>query len=212
MMYEMRDGLYQIHCRYPGCAFSTRLALSEPVPGESEREVELKAGNTARNIAQAKHDELHGAWHALRNPDIRRLAGVLVPVGQDSPAQPGEMVEIKEYRPEEVILRRGEDATTVCEVLQGSAFPDRNPGHLYTVGDCFAAAALLARHSRTCNVVAGQAGARVAFYRLAELSRRDPVRAAALYRAVMTDTLRVIEELEQSVDRARRLAVAAVRN
>ena len=208
MLYQMRDGMYQVRCRYPGCAFTTRLVLKEPILGESERELELKAENAARNLAQLKHDGLHGPWHVLRNPEVRRLAGAKTPVSTE--AGSGERADIREYRAGEVILRRGEDAATVCEVVQGTAFPDRNPGHLYSAGDCFGAAALLANQSRTCNVVAGEGGARVAFHRLAELSRREPARAAGLYRAVMSDTLRVIQELERSLDRARDQVETAV--
>ena len=85
-------------------------------------------------------------------------------------------------------------------MIRGSAFPERNRSHRYRAGDCFGAAALLMKHRRTCDVVAGSDGTKVAFYNLIEMSKNDPKKARELFSAVMEDTFKVIQDLEKSID------------
>ena len=47
------------------------------------------------------------------------------------------------------------------------------------------ASALLANHSRTCNVIAGANGTRIAFYNLVALSKKNPKKASRTFQAVM---------------------------
>jgi len=72
-------------------------------------------------------------------------------------------------------------------------------GHRYGLGACFGASALLANHSRTCNVLAGSNNTRIAFYNLIALSKKNPRKASRLFQEVMDDTLRVIQDLESSI-------------
>ena len=113
-------------------------------------------------------------------------------------------VYYKEYMRGEVILKKGDPATSVCEVMQGSAYPERNRSHRYHSGDCFGAAALLTKSRRTCDVIAGSDGTKIAFYNLIELSKSSPQKARKLFSAVMEDTFKVISGLEKSIDRTKR--------
>jgi CRP-like cAMP-binding protein len=159
-----------------------------------------------------KHDAIHATRHTLRNPDIRKVSGSYELVGAASRRSRGttygvpkqEDVYYKEYKRGDVILKKGDDATSVCEVLRGSAYPERNRSHRYRTGDSFGAAALLARHQRTCDVIAGNDGTKVAFYNLIELSKTNPKKARELFSTVMEDTFNVIQDLEKSIDRTKK--------
>jgi hypothetical protein len=205
MPYRLKNGIFQIRCRYPGCSFNSQVTIEHKIMGMTEKDVELEAKNLARDIGRTKHDAIHGTRHALRNPDIRRVSGTYELIGASPEAGQSRTREttVQEYDEGEVILKQGQQATMICEVLRGSAYPDRNPDHRYGPGDCFGASALLANHNRTCDVLAGKDGTRIAFHNLIELSRRNPKKATLLFQAVMEDTLAVIQNLEQSILHAR---------
>ena len=100
-----------------------------------------------------------------------------------------------------MILKKGEDAAAVCEVVSGYAYPMRNKNHRYRAGDCFGAAALVSGQSRTADIAAGTDGTRVAFYNIIELSKQNPKKARYLFNQVMEDTFKVIRDLEVSIDK-----------
>jgi CRP-like cAMP-binding protein len=160
----------------------------------------------ARDMAMSSHDAMHGRKHTLQNPEVRRIAGIcqrMDGVGYEEGPEP-RGAEVREFRKGDVILRKGDDATTVCQVQSGFAFPERNVSHRYAPGDCFGAAALLARHRRMTSIIAGSDGTRVCFYDLVALRRTDPRRASRIFMQVMEDALAVISELERSIDRYRK--------
>ena len=49
-------------------------------------------------------------------------------------------------------------------------------------------------------MLAGADGTRVAFYNLIGLSKKNPKKASRLFQSVMEDTLRVIQDLEGSLE------------
>jgi hypothetical protein len=212
MPYRLKNGIYSVRCRYPRCTFHSQFEIEQNIMGMTEQDVEIEAKRIARDMALIKHDAIHASRHTLRNPDIRKVSGSYELIGASTrygadssytvPNQDG--VHYKEYRRGEVILKKGDDATSVCEVMRGSAFPERNRNHRYRAGDCFGAAALLARRQRTCDVVAGSDGTRIAFYNLIELSKGNPKKARELFSGVMEDTFKVIQGLERSIDRTKR--------
>jgi len=212
MPYRLKNGIYAVRCRYPRCTFHSQFEIDQNIMGMTEKDVEIEAKRIARDMALIKHDAIHAARHSLRNPEIRKVSGSyeLIGPGPSNGGRPhygaverGD-VDYKEYRRGEVILKKGDDATSVCEVVHGSAFPERNRTHRYRSGDCFGAAALLAKSQRTCDVIAGSDGTKVAFYNLIALSKSDPKKARKLFSAVMEDTFDVIRGLEKSIDRTKR--------
>jgi hypothetical protein len=213
MPYKLKNGIYLVRCRYPRCTFHSQFEIEQNIMGMTEQDVEIEAKRIARDMALIKHDAIHATRHTLRNPDIRKVSGSYELVGPaprrgsssttyGHPKQ--EDVYYKEYQRGEVILKKGDDATSVCEVVRGSAYPERNRSHRYRVGDSFGAAALLARHQRTCDVIAGSDGTKVAFYNLIELSKTNAKKARGLFSAVMEDTFKVIQSLEKSIDRTKK--------
>mgnify|MGYP001044571101 FL=1 len=204
MPYKLKNGIYTVRCRYPGCPFNHQMSIEQNIMGMTEKDVETEAKKLAHDMAVTKHHAVYGTRHVLRNPEIRRISGVYELIGPSGQSEPQSSdTYFREYTKGEIILREGDAATTVCEVMRGSAYPERNPRHRYNAGQCFGAAALLAKRNRTCNVIAGADKTKVAFYNLIELSKREPKKAAELFQAVMQDTFRVIDDLEHSISRTR---------
>jgi Cyclic nucleotide-binding domain len=202
MPYRLNKAIYSVRCRNPGCTFNAQLEIEENIMGMTESDVETEARKVARDMAQVKHDSLHGRHHSLLNPEIHRSSGTVQLVGagpvQVSPEPPTSYV--REYKKGEVILKEGDDAPCVCEVVKGAAFPRRNRNHRYVIGDCFGVAALLPNHSRMTDVVAGTDRTRIAFYSLPELNKRDPRKANQVFTRVLEDTLHLIGELERHAE------------
>jgi len=204
MPYQLKNGVFLVRCRYPGCPFATQVSTEQKIMAMTEQDVEREAKNLVRDIAMTKHDAVYGTRHTLRNPEIRRISGTYQLIGQpEGTAEPqSHEVFYRDFDKGEVILQEGDEATTLCEVIRGSAFADRNRSHRYSIGSCFGASALLANHSRTCNVIAGANGTRVAFYNLINLSKKNSKKASRLFQSVMEDTLRVIQDLEGTLEHA----------
>jgi hypothetical protein len=202
MPYQLKNGVFLVRCRYPGCPFSTQVTTEQKIMAMTEHDVEREAKNLVRDIAMTKHDAVYGTRHTLRNPEVRRVSGTYQLIGQPEAAGETEAPEVfyRDFDKGEVILKEGDEATALCEVIRGSAFADRNRSHRYGIGSCFGASALLANHSRTCNVLAGANDTRIAFYNLIALSKKNPKKASRMFQAIMEDTLRVIQDLESSLE------------
>jgi hypothetical protein len=200
MPYRLKNGVYTVRCRHPHCTFDTKLVIEHNIMGMTKADVESEALNTIRGMAMVKHDSLRVQRHTLRNPEIHKLSGTyqLIGAGPCPVFDEQPKVVFREFSKGEIIIQKGEEANSVCEVLDGCAYPQRNKSHRYGAGDCFGAAALLTRQPRMASVISGRDRTRVAFYNFAELSKRDPKKARVLYNRVMEDTFKLIGELEQS--------------
>ena len=198
MPYRLNKGIYSVRCRHTHCTFNVQLEIKENIMGMTESDVETEARKMARDMAQVKHDSLHGRHHSLVNPEIRRASGTvqLAGAGTVQVSQEQRASYEREYRKGDVILKEGDDSPCVCEVVRGAAFPRRNRTHRYMIGDCFGVAALLPNHNRMTDVVAGTDRTRIAFYSLPELNKRDPRKANKVFTRVLEDTLQLIGELE----------------
>jgi hypothetical protein len=198
MPYRLNKGVYAVRCRHPRCTFNAQLEIVDTIMGMTESDVGTEARRMARDMAHVKHDSLHGRHHTLHKPEIRMVSGGIQLTGaghaQDTPHQ-ADFYE-REYMKGDLILKKGDGAAVVCEVLSGSAFPARNKRHTYALGDCFGVAALLPKHNRMTDVVAGADRTKIGFYALPELNKHNPRKASQLLTRVIEDTLEVIEELE----------------
>jgi hypothetical protein len=203
MPYRLNKGVYSVRCRHPHCTFNAQLEIDENIMGMTESDVETEARKVARDMAQVKHDSLLGRQHSLQNPELHRASGSvqLAGAGPVQAAQQPQDSYIREFQKGDVILKEGDNAATVCEVLRGAAFPQRNRTHRYSIGDCFGVAALLPNHSRMTDVVAGADRTKIAFYSLPELNKRDPRKAGQVFTSVLEDTLRLIGERESHTER-----------
>ena len=200
MPYRLNKGVYAVRCHHTHCPFDAQMEIKDNIMGMTESDVETEARRLALDMAHLRHDSLHWRHHELQNPEVRMVSGSIQLVGAGPAQDSSQLVDsyVREFSKGEVIIRKGEDAISVCEVLKGTAYPVRNKRHRYSLGDCFGVAALLPKHRRMTDVVAGADKTRIAFYRLPELNRRDPKKASHLLNRVIEDTLQVIGELEQT--------------
>ena len=108
-----------------------------------------------------------------------------------------EQLYVKEFMKGDVILKKGDNASAVCEVLKGAAYPTRNKHHRYKVGTASGLPRSFQSESRMTDVVAGEDKTRIGFYLLSP-NKKDPRKASQVLNRVIEDTLDVIGELEES--------------
>lgn len=207
MPYRLHKGVFEVRCRHSSCPFNAQLEIKENLQGMTETDVQAEAWKMAKDMAHIKHDSLHiGRGHPLENPEIRMISGSVQLTGAgpvNVVQKPGD-IYVKEFMKGDVILKKGDTATAVCEVLKGAAYPVRNKHHRYKVGDCFGVAALLPKRARMTDVVAGEDKTKIGFYLLSDLNKKDPKKASQVLNRVIEDTLDVIGELEEGLETDRK--------
>ena len=81
MGFRLKNGVYSVRCRRPGCPFNTQITIETNIMGATEKDVEVEAFKIARDMATTKHDAVYGTNHYLENPAIRKVGGRYEPVG-----------------------------------------------------------------------------------------------------------------------------------
>lgn len=202
MAYKLKKGVFKVECKYSGCPFNVDIEINQNIMGMTEEDVEVEARKIARDMALIKHDAMYGSKHTLTSPAIRKVSGVYEAIGAKSSflVNQQEAVKYKEYKKGDVILKKGDIASTICEVVKGFAYVEKNKNHVYKSGESFGAAALLINQTRTTDVIAGEDGTTIAFFNLKELSKKDPRKAKEIYNEAMEDIFDVICEMEQVID------------
>ncbi len=201
MAYKLIKGDFRVKCKHPGCPFDHSVIVNQNIMGLTEDDVEVEAKKLAISVAKIKHDSIYGNKHVLENPIVRKISGIYEAVGAKTSSivnQP-EAIKYREFKKDEHILSKGDLATTICEVVKGSAYVNKNKPHAYKPGDTFGVAALLINQVRTADVIASEDGTTVAFINLKELSKKDPKKAKFLYESAMEDVFDVIQEFEHLV-------------
>ena len=203
MAFRLKKGVFKVTCKQPGCPFDFEVQVKQNIMGVTEEDVEDEAKKIARDIAMIKHDAIYGRKHSIMKPTIRKVSGVYESIGArtNTLISQSEAVKYKEFKNGDKVLKKGDIASTICEVIKGSAFPDKNKNHVYNIGDIFGAAALLVNQTRTADIIAGQDGTTIAFYNLKELSKKDPKKTRELYNNTMEDVFSVIADLGDLVDK-----------
>jgi CRP-like cAMP-binding protein len=208
MSFRLKEGLYKIRCREPGCPFVSEFAVKENIMGATEADVDSEALKIARNMGFIKHDALFGRKHPLANPEVTKVSSSYERIGSGPAPSSGAApafgaspaaapVPTRTYRRGEVIIRKGESAVTVCEVVRGVAMNEKLHELTYQPGDTFGSAAIFRQKNRTTDIVAGEDGTTIAFYNIRELSKTNPARARELYDEAMEDIFHVLEYLEE---------------
>jgi CRP-like cAMP-binding protein len=105
-------------------------------------------------------------------------------------------VPTRTYRRGEVIIRKGESAATVCEVLRGVALNEKLPDLVYRAGATFGSAAIFRQKNRMTDIVAGEDDTTIAFYNIREISKTNPAKARELYDQAMEDIFHILAYLE----------------
>jgi hypothetical protein len=220
MSFRLKEAVFKVRCREPGCSFVSDFSVKENIMGATEADVDSEALKIARNLGFIKHDAILGRKHQLANPEVYKVSGsyehigpAAAPAGAPSAAASAGSAPVKTYRRGEAIVRKGDSATMVCEVLRGTALNEKLPDLLYRAGATFGAAAIFRQKERMADIVAGEDGTTIAFYNLRDLARSNPAKARTLYDEAMEDVfhiLRYYEEYAASLEgRLRRLQAKA---
>lgn len=203
MGYKLKEALFRVRCREPGCPFVSDFSVKENLWGATEADVESEAWKLAKDLGITRHDAIHGKRHPMIDPDIHKIRSsyeVIGVTGQRRPALPsprlGEAINTRRYDRGERIIAKGESATTVCEVVRGAAYNEHRPKLLYRPGATFGAAGLFENKRRMADIVAGENGTIIAFYDMRELWTSDREKAKELSNEAMEDIFRVLSWLE----------------
>lgn len=202
MAYRLKQALYRARCRQPGCPFVSELAVKENLMGATKADIDSEAWKIAKNLAVTQHDAIYGTKHPMRDPDIHKIRSVYEPIGSDALAaagrasRPGELVHVRRFERGDRIIAKGERATTVCEVMRGSAYNELRPTIRYRPGATFGAAGLFEHKQRMANIIAGENDTLIGFYDMRELHQKDPAKARELYNEAMEDIFRVLAYYE----------------
>ena len=207
MGYKLKEALFRVRCREPGCPFVSDFLVKENLWGATEADVESEAWKLAKDLGITRHDAIHGKRHPMIDPDIHKIRSsyeVIGVTGQRRPlvASPrlGEAINTRRYERGDRIIAKGESATTVCEVVRGSAFNEHRPKLVYRPGSTFGAAGLFENKRRMADIVAGENGTIIAFYDMRELWTSDREKAKELSNEAMEDIFRVLAWLEDRCD------------
>jgi CRP-like cAMP-binding protein len=202
MSFRLKEDVFKVRCREPGCPFYSDFIVKENIMGATEADVDSEALKIARNMAFIKHDALYGRKHQLQNPEVYKVSGSYDRIGPSPaevamaapPAAP--QTAARTFRRGEIIIRKGESALTVCEVIKGSALNEKLPDLVYRAGSTFGAAAIFRQKKRMVDIIAGDDGTTIAFYNIRELSRNNPAKARQLYDEAMEDVFHIVNYLE----------------
>jgi hypothetical protein len=213
MSFKLKEAVFRVRCREPGCPFNAEFIVKENIMGATEADIDSEALKLARNLGYIKHDAVFGRKHPLANPDVNKISGSYERIGvapEPLAAHAGGgagaaaaggagtgAFPTRTYRRGETIIRKGESAATVVEVQRGMAYNVRHPEFPYKAGSTFGAAALFRQKSRLADVVAGEDGTTVTFYNIRELSKTNPTKARDLYDEAMEDVFHILVHLEE---------------
>jgi CRP-like cAMP-binding protein len=207
MAFKLKEAVFRVRCREPGCPFVSDFLVKENLQGATEADVNSEAWKIAKDLGITRHDAIHGKRHPMVDPDIHMMrssyetiGGVLRGKAPLAPSRLGESINTRRYDRGDRIIAKGERATTVCEVVRGLARNARRPGLIYRPGATFGAAGLFENKRRMADIVAGEDGTIIAFYDMRELWTTDREKAKELSNEAMEDIFRVLAWLEDRCD------------
>ena len=207
MAFKLKEALFRVRCREPGCPFVSDFLVKENLQGATEADVDSEAWKFAKDVGINRHDAIHGKRHSMVDPDIHKLRSSYEIIGgfprvrqPTAPARLGESINTRRYDKGDRIIAKGERATTVCEVVRGSARNARRPSLVYRPGATFGAAGLFENKQRMADIVAAENGTIIAFYDMRELWTSDREKAKELSNEAMEDIFRVLAWLEDRCD------------
>ncbi len=207
MSFRLKEAVYKIRCRAPGCNFISEFAVKENLMGVTEADIDSEAIKIAKNLAYIKHDALHGTKHELANPEIFKVAGSYERIGGLTASSVfGEPAAPAPARPSghsfsrgDLILAKSEGTALACEVVRGAAYNEGHPELRYRAGAIFGSAPIFHQRARPTNVVAAEDNTVIAFHEVQELTRSNPSRARELYDRAVDDIFLVLNHLQEKV-------------
>jgi CRP-like cAMP-binding protein len=209
MSFRLKEAVYKIRCREPGCTFVSEFIVKENFMGVTEADVDSEAIKIAKNMAFIKHDALHGRKHQLANPEIFKISSAYDRIGgltADSVYTPGGAAPAaaaqgapgRAFRRGDIIMRRQEDDGLVVEVLRGAVQNVGHPGLRYRPGAVIGSAAIFHQKARPTDIVAAEDDTAVMFHDVRELTRSNPGRAKELYDRALEEVFHLMLHLQDS--------------
>lgn len=201
--YCLKKGIYKVKCNEENCPFDIKLEITNNITAITEKELDIEAKKFVSDISKLKHDELYLDQHAFNKKSIEKISAIYEAVDsrKSSIIIQNEPIVYKEYKKGDVIIGKDDIFYSVCEVVKGSAYQDKNKNKVYNVGDNFGASELIINQNRIVNIVAGQDNATIAFYNLKELSKKDPAKAKELYKKSTEDIFEIITSMEEIINK-----------
>jgi len=203
MSFRLKEAVYKVRCREPGCTFTSEFTVRENLMGVTEVDIDSEATKIAKNLAFIKHDALLGRKHQLANPEIFKISSSYERIGglsAGSAFAPPQAAAPKEpahtFRRGELIMRKQEASALVCEVVRGSAQNAGHPGLRYRPGAMVGTAAIFHQKSRPVDIVAAEDNTVVTFHDVKNLTRSNPARARELYDRALDDVFSVLLHLQ----------------
>jgi len=86
--YKLKEALFRVRCREPGCPFVSDFSVKENLQGATEADVESEAWKLAKDLGITRHDAIHGKRHPMINPDVHKIRSSYELIGAPSP-RPG---------------------------------------------------------------------------------------------------------------------------
>lgn len=74
MSLRLKEAMFRVRCREPGCSFNSEFMVRENIMGATEADVDSEALKIARNLGYIKHDALFGRTHQLSNPEVVKVS------------------------------------------------------------------------------------------------------------------------------------------
>ena len=202
MSFKLKEAVYKIRSREPGCTFVSEFIVRENFMGVTEADVDSEAIKIAKNMAFIKHDALHGRKHQLANPEIFKVSSAYERIGgltagsvftQQSGQAPAEQgIPGRAFRKGDLIMKKNEGSALVIEVLRGSVQNSGYPGLKSRPGAMVGSASVFHQKSRPVDIVAADENTAVTFHDMRELTRSNPARARELYDRALEDVFNVL--------------------
>ncbi len=79
MSFRLKEAMFKVRCREPGCSFFSEFVVRENIMGATEADVDSEALKIARNLGYIKHDALFGRMHQLSNPEVVKVSRFIRP-------------------------------------------------------------------------------------------------------------------------------------
>jgi hypothetical protein len=91
MSIRLKEVVFKVKCRWPGCPYVDDVSVKDNIMGLTEADVDSEAWKIARGVSYNKHDAIHGNFHPLTDPSIVKVSGTydrLGPTLAIGPEQP----------------------------------------------------------------------------------------------------------------------------
>jgi len=84
MAYRLKEAVYKVRCRQPGCTFISEFVVKANLMGATKADIDSEAWKIAKGLGTNQHDAIHGVKHLMCDPDIRKTRSIYEAVGRDA--------------------------------------------------------------------------------------------------------------------------------